>query len=197
MANINFQGESQKLLEGYISKSNQDSTINGGVSAENVRKSLITMAQSSYFTVQLSGIVDTAFKTEKFGSYLPVKSINATLENIEAMTIPVGIFGDLTLPHRKKIGRINIVINDKSDDFFEHALRKWYSHSTGEDSPYIGYLSQIIKVLTIKSYSPTGVLNNTLKYEVMLVDNINISRSYGDNALKEISFSLAVVGRAQ
>ena len=198
MGNIEYTGDGQMLVKGYVSKNNTDDStmLNGGVS-DGLRKNLITMAQSAYYTVQLSRLTDTAFKTTKFGNYLPVKSISYTLENIEAMAIPVGIFGDLTLPHRKKIGRINIVINDKSNDFFEKALRKWYNSSTGGDGPYIGYLSEIIDILTIKTYSPTGVLNDTLKYEVMLVDTINVNRSYENNSLKEISFSLAVVGRAK
>lgn len=135
------------------------------------------------------------YKVHKgYNEFLPVKSVNLTESGISTLTLPLGIFSDFPIAHRKKITRLNITIVDTDDDWYEQQLRTWYYQTVPSDLGYVGYMSDIIRELTFTSYNTKGDRNYVRRLFVMLVDDMQINRDYESNSFKEIAFSVAVVG---
>ena len=133
-------------------------------------------------------------KISGYDKFLPVKSISLTESGISTLTLPLGIFSDFPIAHRKKITRLNITIVDTDDDWYEQQLRTWYYQTVPSDLGYVGYMSDIIRELTFTSYNTKGDRNYVRRLFVMLVDDMQINRDYESNSFKEIAFSVAVVG---
>jgi len=172
-----------------------------------------TMAQSAYFKLYIEELpymsstsnlsssgsltgtaaVITESAIASGDNFLPVKSINLVPVSIETTTLPLGIFGDMAIVTRRKLGKLNIVLLDDNDERYEKALRLWYK-KTVPTSGYVGYMNEIVRNLTYKSYSTTGENRIDLQYQVMLADEMSIARDYDANELKTISFSLLIVG---
>lgn len=142
------------------------------------------------------GLLDSpSYKVSSgYGRFLPIKSVSVTESGISTLTLPLGIFADFPIAHRKKISRINITIVDTDDDWYEQQLRKWYQQTIPDEGGYVGYMSDIIRGLTFTSYNTKGNKNFDRKLWVMLVDDMQYNRDYETNGFKEISFSVAVVG---
>lgn len=133
-------------------------------------------------------------KISGYDKFLPVKSVSLTESGISTLTLPLGIFSDFPIAHRKKITRLNITIVDTDDDWYEQQLRTWYYQTVPSDLGYVGYMSDIIRELTFTSYNTKGDRNYVRRLFVMLVDDMQINRDYESNSFKEIAFSVAVVG---
>ena len=142
------------------------------------------------------GILETTYsqKSTGYGYFLPVKNVSVTESGISTLTLPLGIFADFPIAHRKKISRINITIVDTDDDWYEQQLRTWYQQTIPDEAGYVGYMSEIIRELAFTSYNTKGDKNFVRRLYVMLVDDMQFNRDYETNGFKEISFSVAVVG---
>lgn len=205
------------VLNGNVSKNTQGKITFGQtwdrakeLKATKEQKALtaIDMAQSHFFKVQIDGFdrtmmqhnvqswnfKDNAIVTRGYRHFLPVKNVSLSEVGVVTLNLPLGIFSDFPIAHRRKIGKLNITIVDTDDDWYEIELRKWYNKTVPDSNGYVGYMSEIIKRLTLKSYDTKGNENFTRYYSVMLTDDIQINRSYEANELKEISFNLAIVG---
>lgn len=175
----------------------------GSVSKDIVAESstLITMAQSSYFKINIDFLTNSVMSShgannilKGIGNFLPVKSMNFTPVSLETTTIPLGIFSDMSFITRRKVGKFNITIYDTNDNFYEKKLLEWYNLSVPNNRGYVGYMKDIVSNMLYVSYSTTGIVENTLNLEVMLAEDLNISRDYESNELKTITFSVIVVG---
>ena len=160
-------------LEGAVSKnvypgSAQNSYGNEDYYNKKTTLQTLNMAQSAYYTIQIPGITDSIFTVKKFGDFLPAKSLNLRTASIATSSLAIGMFQELTFITGRKLERLDISIYDKSDDKFEKLLKAWYN-KTVPTSGYVSYLSDIVKKITIKSFSPTGVLVNTTYHTVKQV----------------------------
>lgn len=176
--------------------------ISGGVTkdATPIPEGLIstTMSQAAYFKVDIEKLrapdmYSNTILAGNLQNFLPVKSINYSVTSLEMTTIPVGIFGDMSIVTRKKLSKLNIVLLDNKDCTYEALLRNWYN-KCAPDSGYVGYMQDIVDTLHYISYSTSGQPQVPISLEVMPADDMVISRDYDSNELKTISFSVIVVG---
>lgn len=166
------------------------------------------IAQSHFFTVQIyrneggkvSGIHDIYGNPISFASgegvyedYIPVKSMNFNYTSYENMNIPLGIFGDFPLLHRKKVTSISFTCYDTDQDIMEKALHYWEQQCFPGDN-YVAYLDDIAATLTYTSYDVMGHKNFQRLLTVIPASSVSVSRSYEENAAKILNFSVAVVG---
>lgn len=150
------------------------------------------ISQSHHFTVTISKI-KVNFPTQEFGDFLPVKNISYAETTYENMSIPVGIFGNFPILHRKQVGSINLALYDTGTDDIQAQIRQWESECFPKGK-YVNYLSKIAAELKYNSYTPTGKLNKSLVLYVIPSNSITTSRSYEENGAKLINLSLTVVG---
>ena len=99
------------------------------------------IAQSHFFTVQIYGVNEQgqgtgihylngspiAFASGEgvYNDYIPIKSMNFNYTSYDNMSIPLGIFGDFPLLHRKKVTSISFSCYDTDQDIIEKALTYW------------------------------------------------------------------------
>lgn len=190
-------GNGYEVLTGNVS-----TTVN---SSSSNTLSQITMAQSSYFKISIDKLNNPAMKsstllknysenTSGVGSFLPIKSVSFTPVSLETLSIPLGVFGDMSIVNRKKIGRLSITLLDTNDNFYEKKLASWYKICVPNENGYVGYLEDMVSDMTYISYSTTGLPEYSMNLEVMLAEDISISRDYDANELKAITFNVVVVG---
>ena len=158
------------------------------------------IAQSHFFTVQISQLLDKNGKTFSFASghgtykdYVPIKSMNLTYTSYSNMNIPFGIFGDLPILHRKNVSTISFSCYDIDQDPIEMALRAWENRCFPEGR-YVAYLDDIKATFKYRSYDVTGKMNFEKVFLVIPASTVSVSRSYEENSAKLLNFSLAVVG---
>ena len=158
------------------------------------------IAQSHFFTVQISQLIDKKGTTFKFSSgqgtyedYVPIKSMNLTYTSYDNMNIPFGIFGDLPLLHRKKVSTISFSCYDIDQDVIEMALRAWENRCFPEGK-YVAYLDDVKALFKYRSFDVTGKKNFERSLYVIPASSVSVSRGYEENGAKMLNFSLAVVG---
>ena len=81
------------------------------------------ISQSHHFKIKIDQI-PIEFNSDKFGEFLPVKSISFDEISFEHLTIPVGIFGDFPIMHNRRLGRFSLSLYDVTEDKIELALQK-------------------------------------------------------------------------
>lgn len=150
------------------------------------------ISQSHHFTVKISKI-KVEFPTAEFGNFLPVKGISYNQVSYDNMSIPVGIFGNFPVMHKKQVGSINLTLYDTSTDSIEAQIRQWESECFPKGK-YVNFLSNIAAEFKYNSYTTTGKLNKSLIAYVIPAGSYSVSRSYEENNAKLINISLAVVG---
>ena len=178
-APINNVGGLTAPLAGIISKN-----INLG------NKFAMDMAQSRFFTVEIEGF--SQYDINLGG--LPVKSISYTITGIETMPLSIGVFRDIPIPIGKKLPKLSLTLADDNIDQLETQFRVWYDSmfpkaSTGT----VAYLNEMVRRLQYTSYNTSGVLNFSYSANVILTDDISISRDYESNGLKEFEISLIIL----
>lgn len=218
MAKTSQQGEivysenATKVLEGGISTANTYglSFVPKSRKSAGDMLSNADIAQSHFFTVQIysaptstynhpTGLHERNGKPISFASgkgtysdYLPVKTMQLNYTSYDHLTIPFTIFGDLPIPHRKRVSTVSFSCYDMDNDVIERALKYW------EDQCFVGncveYLDNIKATLKYRSYSVTGKLNFTKYLDVIPAGTTSVSRSYAENGEKLLNFSVVVVG---
>ena len=196
-SNITLVGQTAEyLLKGGVSTTVAPSTqTSNGDPLDNW-----DIAQSHFFTVQISQLLDKNGKTFSFASgqgtykdYVPIKSMNLTYTSYDNMSVPFNIFGDLPLLHRKSVSTIAFSCYDIDQDVIEMALRAWENRCFPEGR-YVAYLDDIKATFKYRSYDVTGKMNFEKEFLVIPASGVSVSRSYEENAAKMLNFSLAVVG---
>jgi hypothetical protein len=198
---IMYTGEAPTLLTGGV-KINQmpekpTKTKNGDLTQ-------LDIAQSHFFTVQIyspgSGLIDRKGAPFSFASgegqyknYIPIKSMNLTYTSYDNMLIPLSIFGDFPIPHRKKLTTISLSCYDLDNDCIEQAVRAWEMRCFPQGK-YVEYLDKIKATFTYTSYKVTGEVSFIKSYEVIPANSVTVSRSYEENNAKMVNFSLVAVG---
>lgn len=179
--------EARTLITGGVSKTQQDEPdpFIGSFIQQDI-------AQSHHFKIKIDRI-PIEFTSKAFGSFLPVKSISFDEVTFEHLTIPVGIFGDFPVMHRRKMGRFSLTLYDTADDKIEHALQDW-ENKCFPQGKYVSYLSEMVGTMKYASYSVEGKLNKELALLVIPADSHKISRSYDENSAKLITIGLVIVG---
>ena len=168
------------------------------------------IAQSHFFTVQIyspsnpgyphaTGLHDKNGQPFSFCSgegtykdYIPIKTMSFNYTSYDNMTIPVNIFGDFPLLHRKKMTTVNFSCYDMDQDVIELALKYWENQCFPENC--VEYLDHIKATLKYRSYDVTGKLNFEKNLAVIPTGQVSVSRSYEENAAKILNFSVVVVG---
>ena len=167
------------------------------------------IAQSHFFTVQISGRnslgevtglhdlngdpISFASGRGTYANYLPVKTMNFNYTSYDNMSIPMGIFGDLPLLHRKKVSSISFSCYDTDQDIVEKALHYW-EHQCFPGGNYVAYLDDIAATLRYTSYDVCGNMNFYRQLEVIPASSVSVSRSYEENGAKMLNFSVVAVG---
>ena len=208
---ITYTGESTRLFELQASVNNTPSTTSNGISDPTVYWDI---AQSHFFTVQIyssaaetasrgynqpTGLHDINGKPFSFCSgegtykdYIPIKTMNFNYTNYDNMTLPVNIFGDFPLLHRKKMTTINISCYDLDQDVIERALKYWENQCFPNNC--VEYMDCVKAEFKYRSYDVTGKMNFEQVLEVIPTGSVSTNRSYEENAPKMLNFSLIVVG---
>lgn len=153
------------------------------------------MAQSRFFTVELGAPNKSKNKISTFKGMegLPVKNISYTVTGIETMTLPIGVFRDLPIPIGKKLPTITLTLLDSGIDQIEMQLRDWFESMIPSSKNTISYLDDMVGTLKYKSYDTSGNPNYTYTANVMLTEDLSISRDYEANELKSLQINLIVL----
>ena len=193
--NINYTGEAAKMFALQESYTYIPTSAMKGDGLDNW-----DIAQSHFFTVQISQLLDRNGKMFQFASgqgtykdYVPIKSMNLTYTSYENMSVPFNIFGNLPLLHRKSVSTISFSCYDIDQDVIEMALRAWENRCFPEGR-YVAYLDDIKATFKYRSYDVTGKMNFEKDFLVIPASSVSVSRSYEENGAKMLNFSLAVVG---
>lgn len=160
----------------------------------NVNLWKIDMGKEANYTVQISGISKPNMKHETWGSFLPVKSVDYTPVAIETLKLKAGIFTDLPIPVGRRIGKIDLTIQDTEDHYFENQFYSWYNQMIPDNDGYVGYFEDMVKSFVYTEYDNRGKTVKTYYMEVIMDGDLKISRSYDNNSLKTFSVSLLIVG---
>ena len=184
-----------------------DYTVKGGVETSptsantkvtsrgtNVPLWKIDMGKQAHFTIHIQGMDRPNMKHSKYGAFLPVKSLNYTPVSLDSLRITVGLFGDILIPQHRKMGRIELEINDTSDHFYENMFYTWYAKTVPDNSGYIGYFKDFVKQLEYREFDHEGKPRRTYYMEVIPDGDIRVSRSYEANEIKVFSVTLVIVG---
>ena len=155
-------------------------------------RDLQDISQSHHFKVTLSKL-KLELPSAAFGNFLPVKNISYNEITWDNLSLPVGIFGNFPLMHRRQVGTINLTMYDKDNDHIEKQIRAWEAECFPKGK-YVSYLSEICSEFTYSSYTVTGKLNKTITLYVVPTGSYTISRSYEENNAKLLQLSLTVVG---
>lgn len=214
--NVNNYTQTGKVATQGVSTSSNNATSNeynmtlkGNTEYNNVDESHLfnlNMSQSAFFTLEISKIPThplmnhiVAGKLDSndargYGSFLPVKSLSYRLVSLENKSFNAGMFSDLLILEKRKTGMLDITLLDTSDDRFEQYVTSWFNLSGYNDARngYIGYIVDWAAECNYCEYSVTGLLNKRLQFMVLPSGEPQVSRSYEDNKLKEISFSVAI-----
>lgn len=150
------------------------------------------ISQSHHFKINLNKI-RVEHSSQAFGNFLPVKNISYNEITFDNLNIPVGIFGNFPLMHKRQVGTINLTLYDRDTDNIEQQIRQWEAECFPKGK-YVNYLSEIVGELKYSSYTVTGKLNKTLTLQVVPTGSVTISRSYEENNAKLLNLSLAIVG---
>lgn len=150
------------------------------------------ISQSHHFKINLSKI-KVEYYAKAFGYFLPVKNISYNEITFENMSIPVGIFGNFPLMHKRHVGTINLTLYDRDTDNIEQQIRNWEAECFPRGK-YVNYISEIVGELKYASYTVTGKLNQSLTLYVIPTGSVTINRSYEENNAKLLQLSLAIVG---
>lgn len=204
---ITYEGGAARLFQLQVSKSDAPKGVSNGISDP---IDFWDIAQSHFFTVQIyspsnpgyphaTGLHDKNGQPFSFCSgegtyrdYIPIKSMNFSYTSYDNMTLPVNIFGDFPLLHRKKMTTVNFSCYDMDQDVIELALKYWENQCFPENC--VEYLDCIKATLKYRSYDVTGKLNFEKCLSVIPTGQVSVSRSYEENAAKLLNFSVVVVG---
>lgn len=209
---ITYTGDSAaRLFNLQVSATDAPSATSNGISDP---IAYWDIAQSHFFTVQIySSAADTAsrgynqatglhdLKGNPFSfcsgegtyrDYVPIKTMNFNYTNYDNMTLPVNIFGDFPLLHRKKMTTINISCYDMDQDVIERALKYWENQCFPNNC--VEYMDCVKADFKYRSYDVTGKMNFEQVLEVIPTGAVSTNRSYEENAPKMLNFSLIVVG---
>lgn len=184
-----------------------DYTVKGGANARptsnpepipsrgtNVPLWKIDMGRQSHFTVHIQGMDRANMRHDKYGAFLPIKSLTYTPVSLDHLKLNIGIFNDISIPQHRKLGKIDLEINDTSDHYYENMFYSWYDKLVPDESGYIGYFSDFVKNFEYKEYNHKGEPIKTYYMEVMPEGDFRVQRSYDSNDLKTFSVSLVIVG---
>lgn len=205
---ITYQGDAARLFNLSATKTN---SINPKIT-EGTGDPLDywDIAQSHFFTVQIyspsnpgyphaTGLHDSKGNPFSFCSgegtykdYVPIKSMSFSYTAYDNMTLPVNIFGDFPLLHRKKMTTVNFSCYDLDQDVIELALKYWENQCFPENC--VEYLDCIKASLKYRSYDVTGKMNFEKELAVIPTGQVSVNRSYEENAAKLLNFSVVVVG---
>ena len=207
---LNFEGGAAQLFQLQATKGPGPSATEGNSNPMD----FWDIAQSHFFTVQIyspsnpgyphaTGLHDKNGQPFSFCSgaseggavykdYIPIKSMNFTYTSYDNMTLPVNIFGDFPLLHRKKMTTVSFSCYDMDQDVIELALKYWENQCFPENC--VEYLDHIKATLKYRSYDVTGKLNFEKELAVIPTGQVSVSRSYEENAAKILNFSVVVVG---
>lgn len=177
---------------GKINPTQQSSsTVSHG---NNVDLWKIDMGKEANFTVQISDISKPNMKHKVWGPFLPIKSISYEPVAIETQKFKAGIFVDLPIPVGRRIGKIELTVQDTEDHYYENQFYDWYTHTIPDSFGYIGYFEDMVKTFTYTEYNNIGKTVKTYYMEVLLDGGLQVSRSYESKDLKTFSVTLLVVG---
>ena len=171
--------------------SNPTPTVTHGT---NVPLWKIDMGRQSHFTVSIRGMNRPNMKHNTYGSFLPVKSLNYTPVSLDHLHISTGIFSDLAIPQHRKMGKIELEIQDTSDHFYENMFFTWYDKLVPDDNGYIGYFMDFVKTFEYREFNHKGELTKTYYMEVMPEGDLRVNRSYDANEIQSFTVSLGIVG---
>ena len=171
-------------------------------------ESLFTLdiSQGSFFTLEIEGLMldgninhhvigrPNNINAEGFGKFLPIKSLDYSPVSMENKQIDAGIFRDLFLIEKKKMGLLNIVLLDTSDNKYEKAITDWFNlpGNDGYRGGYIGYLVDWAKVCRYNEFTVRGELSKSYEFMVLPTGDVKTNRAYDNNQLKEISFTVVI-----
>ena len=154
----------------------------------------IDMGKEPNFTVQISGISKPNMKHNVWGGFLPVQSISYVPVSIETLKLKAGIFVDLPIPSGRKIGRIDLEIQDTEDHYFENKFYQWYTQMIPDSLGYVGYFEDFVRNFSYTEFDNKGKTVKTYYMEVIMDGDLKVSRSYENDGLKIFSVSLLIVG---
>ena len=154
----------------------------------------IDMGKDAYFTVNIEGVGKPNIKHNKWGEFLPIKSMSYTPVSTDHLNFQVGIFSGLSIPMHRKMGKIDLEIQDTEDHYFENKFYEWYASTVPDDLGYVGYFGDFVKKLTYKEFNNKGQAIKTYYMEVMIDGDFKINRSYSNNDIKMFNVSLVIVG---
>ena len=176
--------------------SGQDSvkTIHGFSKDLNLPIWKIDMGREAHFTVSIDGISLPNMQHKNYHSFLPLKSFSYTPVSVDHLTLNAGLFTDLPIPNRRKVGRIELEVLDTVNHYYENSFFSWYANTVPDYNGYVGYLSDSVRKLTYREYNNEGKNIVTYYFEVIPDGDVKVSRQYDNDGLKSVSITLVIVG---
>lgn len=162
--------------------------------------SQLDMAQSRYFTIQIFYTNSSGTKEYmglNFGkkTLMPVNNITYTVQGIDVMTLSLGIFKDIPIPVGLRLPKVSLSLNDTDDSIIEKQFRNWYnSFSPDPNFGYVGYLNDMVRYMTYKSYKVDGTLDFSFTAPIILEGDFTYTRSYEANDLRVMEAQVIIVG---
>lgn len=164
---------------------------------------LTDIAQSHHFTVTLEELnlkSDVSRKVpifkapgNKLGDFLPVKSIQLNYTSYENMSIPLAIFGDFPLLSRKRASTISLTCYDEDTHQLEYALSIWEAQCFPQNR-YVAYMDDIARKLVYRGFQVDGTKTLEVTRIVIPNGNVSVTREYGSNGEKLLTFGLICIG---
>lgn len=165
------------LLKGYVNTNNWN----------------IDMARVYHFTVQIDQIPSNLPEHSIYTKFLPVSKFKYAPVGINSEDLEIGSFSKFPLPVGREIGTLDITLVDTADRYYEKQVAYWYARSAPSDG-YAPYISDIVGLLTYRSYNPFGTQLTESKLVVIPTGSYEIERDPKENELNAISFQVAVIG---
>jgi hypothetical protein len=157
------------------------------------------MAQSRFFTISIADMNGNNPMGIPFGNYtcLPLKNMTYTMQGIDIMTLSVGLFKDIPIPVGLRLPKLSLTLTDTDEDTIENQFRDWYNLYTPNNYGCVGYLEDLVKIMTYRSYKVDGTPNKAFKAPVILADDFTYTRDYETNDLKTMEANILIVGEGQ
>ena len=158
----------------------------------------IDMGREAHFTVEIEGITKPnmkySYSKTDYGNFLPIKSFAYTPVTVEHLSLTAGLFTDIPIPQYRKVGKIELSVQDTTDHFYENQFYEWYYKTVPDDLGCVGYLADTVRKFSYRQYNNKGELNATYFLEVLPDGGVQIDRTYENDGLKVVKISLVIVG---
>lgn len=163
----------------------------------------IDMSKAYYFKFMINDLIDdlslagldkqSLFYNANIGNFLPVDTMSLSLVSVASTSLQIGVFADLPLVTKRNIGRLKVTLLDSDNQQYERALYNWFASCVPTHTGYVKCLSEMVKEAEYIAYDNTGLKTGHYNFYVIPDGEVSVDLNYGNNDLKKINFSLAIV----